>query len=223
MSASLNGLTGISNFIGNTYHNGEAMGEWSSKGWRRDEDSPWIKRWQDLPKAGITVLADTEALIDWFDDFLGPNKYAALSNYFRGEPIALWGFDFATGEHAFQAAKAMNRKSFDKIRLERDTDTAKQHGQNIKLRLDWEDVKVDIMRALVATKFAPGRKEARVLEGTGDARLVEGSLWDDTFWGVDLEQPRRPGQNRLGKLLTTRRKQLVEGRSRLVTPPALAF
>lgn len=198
------------------------MSNWTKDGgWQRDADSSVVYRWQDLRKAGIAVLADPSKLVDWFDDFLGPNPYSALSNYFRGAPISLWEFDFATGEHAFQAAKASTRSGFDKVRREPDTDRAKWLGSGVRLRPDWEEVKPAVMRAILAAKFAPGRKEAKVLLGTGSAALVEGTLWSDTFWGVDLELPRRPGKNHLGKLLTKRRSELRAGGAPAPRPPPL--
>jgi predicted NAD-dependent protein-ADP-ribosyltransferase YbiA (DUF1768 family) len=41
---------------------------------------------------------------------------------------------------------------------------------------------------------------------TGDAELVEGNWWDDTFWGVC----NGVGQNNLGKILMDTRRELRE-------------
>lgn len=52
---------------------------------------------------------------------------------------------------------------------------------------------------------------------------VEGTLWGDTYWGVDLEEPRRPGRNHLGKLLMRRRDELDAGAPPLPNPPSLVW
>ena len=74
---------------------------------------------------------------------------------------------------------------------------AKRFGRRVRLRLDWEQVKLDIMRQLVADKFARSDELRRRLLATGDAELVEGNAWNDTFWGVC----RGRGQNHLGRIL----------------------
>lgn len=84
-------------------------------------------------------------------------------------------------------------------------------GRRLKLRSDWEQVKIEVMQAVIRAKFAPGRPEAHLLLSTGNAKLVEGTLWHDDFWGVDLEEPGRPGANRLGELLEGQRILLKEG------------
>jgi predicted NAD-dependent protein-ADP-ribosyltransferase YbiA (DUF1768 family) len=72
-------------------------------------------------------------------------------------------------------------------------------------------VKDQVMKAIIQAKFDRGRIEAEVLVATGKAILVEGTLWHDSYWGVDLEKPGRPGENRLGKLLMEQRALLQQG------------
>jgi predicted NAD-dependent protein-ADP-ribosyltransferase YbiA (DUF1768 family) len=69
-------------------------------------------------------------------------------------------------------------------------------------------VKVDVMRDLIAQKFAVGSELADRLLATGDQELVEGNTWGDTFWGVCDGV----GENWLGRLLMERRAAL-RGRS----------
>lgn len=52
------------------------------------------------------------------------------------------------------------------------------------------------MRALLMVKFAPATELAERLLATGDAQLVEGNTWGDTFWGVCDGV----GENHLGRL-----------------------
>jgi len=61
------------------------------------------------------------------------------------------------------------------------------------------------MLHIVRDKFArhPGLKAS--LRQTGNARLVEGNWWGDTFWGVCNGK----GTNHLGKVLMEVRRELI--------------
>ena len=80
---------------------------------------------------------------------------------------------------------------------------AKRLGRQVALRPGWDDLRVEVMRGLLARKFAPGTDLAPRLLATGDAQLVEGNTWGDRFWGVCRGQ----GRNQLGQLLMERRDQ----------------
>lgn len=74
---------------------------------------------------------------------------------------------------------------------------AKKRGKKIKLRKDWESIKIQVMREILQQKFAPGTELYNKLKATEDAKLIEGNWWGDKFWG----QCNRVGQNWLGRLL----------------------
>lgn len=80
---------------------------------------------------------------------------------------------------------------------------AKKLGQGVSLRPDWESVKVDLMRTFVRKKFENPFLRPLLL-ATGDAELVEGNTWNDTFWGVC----RGRGQNWLGRILMEVRDEI---------------
>ena len=85
---------------------------------------------------------------------------------------------------------------------------AKKLGRKIKnLRPDWDDVKYDIMASFVAYKFLPDDDLKAQLVATGDAELIEGNYWGDTYWGVC----RGKGENNLGKILMNLRAEIVKG------------
>jgi len=65
-----------------------------------------------------------------------------------------------------------------------------------RVRPDWNEVRVDVMRAILRTKVAQHEYVRRKLFETGTRELVENS-WRDNFWGWG---PNRDGQNMLGKL-----------------------
>lgn len=70
-------------------------------------------------------------------------------------------------------------------------------------RADWDQVKNDIMLAVLDAKFsAPGMAE--MLRETEDEELIENNWWGDTYWGVC----NGVGENWLGKLLMQVREGL---------------
>ena len=129
--------------------------------------------------------------------------YDFLSNFYRST-IIFDGVIYATNEHAFQAAKTLIKSERTRIMNAETPGKAKRFGGEVKLREDWESVKVDIMRKLIEQKFSRGTDNARRLLMTKDEELIEGNKWNDTFWGVCDGV----GENHLGKLLMEVRESL---------------
>lgn len=124
-----------------------------------------------------------------------------LSNFWTVD-VVLDGVTYPSVENAYQAAKVRPEERQPFIHCS--AADAKRLGREVKIAADWEEVKVDIMCDLLAQKFAPGTRLAGALLGTGDAMLIEGNTWGDTFWG----KCRGEGQNMLGRLLMERRAAL---------------
>lgn len=122
-------------------------------------------------------------------------KYRYLSN-FHLAPVYFEGTLYPSTEHAYQAAKSVDLN----IRLDFIPLTcsgAKNKGQIIEIRSDWERVKYDIMFAVVFDKFFRHEDLRSQLLETGEKYLEETNHWGDKYWGVcDGE-----GQNNLGKIL----------------------
>ena len=59
------------------------------------------------------------------------------------------------------------------------------------------------MRDLLRQKFAREPLRSQLL-ATGEAKLIEGNHWGDTFWGVCRGQ----GENHLGMLLMKAREEI---------------
>lgn len=137
--------------------------------------------------------------IDAFDG----TKYDFLSN-FHPSLIVWQGLSYPTVEHAYQAAKTLDTAASERIRLARSPGTAKRLGQSVKLRSDWESVKIQVMHDLVREKFLTSATLRKKLLATGDAELIEGNTWNDTFWGVC----KGVGRNELGKVLMKVRAEL---------------
>lgn len=139
------------------------------------------------------------------DHFIG--KYHFLSNFYRVN-IEYEGHDYPTVEHAYQAAKTNDPHKRARIRAAATPGLAKAMGRRVKLIEGWDDKRVDVMRQLLRDKFAYPDLMEKLLE-TGDAELVEGNDWGDTWWGVYYPPKGDPiGENMLGKLLMQIRSEL---------------
>ena len=142
------------------------------------------------------------------DDFRG--AYRWLSNFCLNCPCVYEGMEFPTSEHAFVAAKTEDKVIRRYIAGIPTPGQAKRYGGprgSLTLRPGWDDMRIQVMRDILRSKFAPGSDLADLLVATGDAKLIEGNTWGDTFWGVS----RGRGENNLGKLLMELREGLRGG------------
>lgn len=134
------------------------------------------------------------------DSFMG--EYRFLSN-FHLSLIKYKNIVYPSTEHAYQAMKSpckRIRKIFSK--LEKCSES--QHlGQHIRMREDWEEIKLDIMEDVVRLKFKDPILKQLLLD-TGHQPLIEGNHWGDIFWGVFDGK----GENHLGKILMNIREEL---------------
>lgn len=140
-------------------------------------------------------------MIDRFD-----GEYFFLSN-FEDSSITYDGITYKNAEAAFHAQKVFDtekKKEFSNL----NPSEAKRLGRRVKLRSDWESVKVDIMTDLVRIKFLQNPDLKKKLLATGDEILIEGNWWNDQFWGVCKGE----GQNYLGRILMMIRKELRDDR-----------
>ena len=132
------------------------------------------------------------------DDF-GEDNYF-LSNFYPS-PIKYKGITYQTAEAAFQAQKDPSRQ---KEFINLNPALSKKLGRSVKLRKDWELVKDNIMYEIVYAKFVQNPLLLKKLINTGDAFLIEGNTWYDTYWGVCNGE----GKNKLGKILMKIRSEL---------------
>lgn len=131
-------------------------------------------------------------------------EYAFLSNFWKE-------WDGKTVEHFFQACKTDDDEEQYFIIGAATPGEAKRLGRKATLRPDWEEIKDNDMYVLVKDKFGNPELKAKLL-ATGDAELVEGNTWGDTYWGVC----RGVGQNKLGQILMRVREELRDGESNSV-------
>lgn len=126
-----------------------------------------------------------------------------LSN-FHPARLMFGGVTYWTAEHAYQAQKTVNDNTRLNISILQTPGEAKQYGKSVVLRSDWDEIKLEIMEAVVRAKFTQNPPLKEKLLATEDVELEEGNTWGDTYWGVcDSE-----GENHLGKILMDLRKDL---------------
>lgn len=136
--------------------------------------------------------------------FEGQHRF--LSNFF---PVSIYyqGLIYPSLENAYQAAKFAPGPGREKFTLCTPAQ-AKRYGRAAPMtdgqRQKWDADKLNVMAILLHLKFQPGSELACKLLATGDAELIEGNWWGDTFWGVC----RGVGENNLGLLLTVVRSYL---------------
>jgi ribA/ribD-fused uncharacterized protein len=142
-------------------------------------------------------------------------EYRFLSNFWPCS-IICEGILYPTVEHAYQSAKVVNPETKASIRDCATPADAKDYfgKNNITPDPGWTvEKKLGIMEELLRIKFS-GHEPflTRALLATGDAELIEGNNWGDTFWGVCNDT----GENNLGKLLMKIRTDLVREKDLII-------
>lgn len=134
-------------------------------------------------------------------------KYHFLSNFYPCT-VTLDEVEYPSVEHAYQASKTLDPEVRQRIKLASTPGQAKREGRKLKLQMSvpaWNVLKVSVMYDLLRQKFSKEPLLTMLLD-TGDAKLVEGNWWNDTFWGVC----KGIGENRLGVLLMLIRGELAD-------------
>lgn len=134
--------------------------------------------------------------------------FAFLSNFYPS-PITISGETYPTVEHAFQALKTYDVEARRLIAAAPTPGKAKAMGRMVTLRHDWEEVKVDIMMIALRAKFKNPELRKKLL-ATGDAYLVEGTVWHDNEWGsCNCDRCKNIiGKNKLGNALMAIREEI---------------
>lgn len=147
-------------------------------------------------------------VIYWFS-----GEYRFLSNFYPTQSPS------HSVEHHYQAAKVKEGKELDFIREQiinaSSAGQAKKLGGKVDLRENWESIKEEIMRKLLAEKFYLNEDLKKQLIQTGNAYLIEGTLWHDNFYGICIKKncercSKIKGLNRLGVMLMELR-EIIKG------------
>lgn len=124
-----------------------------------------------------------------------------LSNFNESFVIPYEGGWYASAEVLYQSQKADSEEDRDYVLAAQGPGDSKFRGRRIKLRDDWEVVKIPVMILVIRAKFSvPEFRE--LLLATGERELIEGNHWGDYFWGICKGK----GENWLGKILMERRE-----------------
>lgn len=138
------------------------------------------------------------------DRFDGKHKF--LSNFYM-RSFTFNGVVCKSGEHAYQAAKADEPADAAYVLASPTPGISKRRGRSIKMRPRFDSIKDIVMLQVVRAKFNE-YEMANMLLSTGDAELIEGNTWGDTYWGVC----RGTGLNKLGQILMLVRSEIYESR-----------
>lgn len=133
------------------------------------------------------------------------NQYRFLSNFWFAN-VQLDGTWYSSTEHAYQAAKTLDKHERSIIKMAKNPAQAKALGKLVTKRTDWADVKEAVMRDLLLQKFSKSPLKDDLI-ATGNAYLEETNSWNDTYWGVCNGQ----GKNRLGYILMEVRQSISNG------------
>ncbi len=132
-------------------------------------------------------------------------EYRFLSN-FHPCSVKVLGKVYPSSEHAYMALKTLDLTERQLIQDAATAVEARRLGQQVRLRPNWEELKLVAMRMAVQAKFKNTPLLKKKLLATGDRLLEETNNWDDTFWGVDMR--RNKGENHLGLILMSIRSEL---------------
>lgn len=127
--------------------------------------------------------------------------YRFLSNFYLHDIV----FDnkvWMSSEHLYQALKTDDPFLRERIRNCSTPAKAKHLGSLVKLRYNWDNIKVGVMLKVLKIKFSDDELLSR-LKGTYPHKLLEGNCWHDNFWGncYCVKCSSIMGTNYLGKLL----------------------
>jgi len=137
--------------------------------------------------------------------------YGCFSN-FSLHHIQMGSTYWTTVEHYYQAQKFIGSQDESLVALIQAASTPEAAATlgrcNMgRVRPDWAQVKITVMREAVLQKFLAHREIREVLLLTRDETIVENSP-TDYFWGCGADQT---GENHLGKILMSVREQLKAG------------
>lgn len=134
--------------------------------------------------------------------------YGCFSN-FSIHRIYLQDEYWATVEHYYQAQKFVGTVDSDLIPLIYAAPTPEKAAQlgrdrTRQVRLDWEQVKTQVMREAVLKKFLTHLDIQAILISSGNQLIVENSP-NDYYWGCGED---KTGDNHLGKILMSVRQEI---------------
>ena len=174
---------------------------------------------KEVPVSNIANLIPADNEIRFF--LRDRPVFGFLSN-FHDAAIVVEGETWRSTEFYYQAQKSFDREYRAAIRQATSPGHAKRlssdptqstrnrkcswfTGRLEKLRGDWAEVKLDVMRVAVRAKFTQHDDLREMLLATGTAPIIEDSKYD-SYWGIGRNGD---GANHLGQLLMSLRGELA--------------
>ena len=157
--------------------------------------------------------------------------WGELSNMAANFPIRVNNIKYLTSEALYQASRFPHLPEVQKLIIAQASPmSAKMVGKPYRnqSRVDWDDVRVDVMRWCLKMKLSQHYNEfGRILLATKNREIVEQSS-RDAFWGAKVTTPAMlTGQNVLGRLLVELREELKldvdKGLTKVQSPPISGF
>ena len=144
------------------------------------------------------------------------DTYGGLSNMCAGYPLEINGVTIRTSEALYQACRFPNSPHIqEKIINQKSPMAAKMVGKPHRQdnnRVDWEDVRVDIMRWCLEVKLEQNMDTFGKLLKSTESNIVELSH-KDQFWGTTVDKLDSNvfvGENTLGVLLQELKEKLIQ-------------
>ncbi len=149
-------------------------------------------------------LDTTDSVFFYEQEFYGLSNFSAFNLVWKD-------LVFPTSEHAYQWEK-FDSVLFPKIKASiylassahEAFKLAEVHKEN--RFLNWDDIKVPIMKNILRAKVSQHEYVIRKLLETGNRKLIEDS-WRDPYWGWGAD---KQGTNMLGTLWMEIREELVK-------------
>lgn len=138
-------------------------------------------------------------------------RWRFLSNFYPVE-IEHQGIRYPSVEHFYVSMKCNNEQMLqgrhytigdfrEIIARVPSPGMVKKIGQQMQIRKDWSDKKLEFMNWGVREKFK-NEELKELLISTGDMTLIEGNVWHDNFYGqCSCVKCKNKGNNHLGKIL----------------------
>ena len=147
---------------------------------------------EGLVDGSVACAEDREPILLW------GNRHREWQGFSNMEiaPFTVDGKEYRSVEHYFQASKATTEWEHEMVRNATTPVEAKRLGREMRLRPDWEDVKLTVMRTGLHEKFRQNAYLGQLLLSTGNRPIHENSP-HDAEWGW----MNGAGQDLLGSLL----------------------
>lgn len=120
--------------------------------------------------------------------------------------IEIDGKLYPSVEVYYQSMKSDDPEISEYIRTNLSSYQSKKYAKNIKIRKDWDDVKLYVMLQGLLKKFNKDPFKSQLIF-TKDDQIIEWNNWGDNYWGVNSEDC--VGYNHLGRLLMIVRDLII--------------